>query len=222
VTPRARLSHPEHHMPRGSRHWLATAPDRPTNRVSQKPDQTDPGRERGCVLERSGDRRRVRPERSSLEGAAPPWLRRHHTNHGVETDLRAACGHMTDNPVLSQRSKRQLIDHVPRLPKRGKDSHLGRQTIAGILSPERFCVDDLRCFVVARLLWSDDHANMVARAGRSSAPSLTRRVASPCGERAYRPAARPTTGSRSSGRRSCPCSRSPRPVCPSRRRRRST
>jgi len=161
-----------------------------------------------------------------LEGAAPPWLRRHHTklhgwtkpeaavvlgrpeqddqgdilrvrgaekrvhqgasdpsrlvvgkdadrthcDHGVETDLRATCGHMTDNRVLSQRSKRQLINHVLRLPKCGKDSHLGWHTIAVILSLERFCVDNLRCFVVARLLWSDDHAHMVARAARSRGP----------------------------------------------------
>ena len=158
-----------------------------------------------------------------MEGAAPPWLRRHHTkfhgwtepeaavvlgrpeqddqgdilrvrsaekrvhqgasdpfrlvvgkdadrthcDHGVETDLRATCGHMTDNRVLSQRSKRQLINHVLRLPKCDKDSHLGWHTIAVILSLERFCVDNLRCFVVARLLWSDDHAHMVAGAARS-------------------------------------------------------
>jgi len=54
-----------------------------------------------------------------------------------------------------------------RLPKCGKDPHLEWHTIAVILSLERFCVDNLRCFVVARLLWSDDHARMVARAARS-------------------------------------------------------
>jgi hypothetical protein len=36
-----------------------------------------------------------------------------------------------------------------------------------ILSLERFCVDNLRCFAVARFLWSDDHANMVAPAARA-------------------------------------------------------
>jgi len=41
-----------------------------------------------------------------------------------------------------------------------------------ILSLERFCVDNLRCFVIARLLWSDDHPHMVARAARSRARVL--------------------------------------------------
>jgi hypothetical protein len=51
---------------------------------------------------------------------------------------------MTDNRVLSQRSKRQLINHVLRLPKCDKDSDLGWHTIAVILSLERFCVDNAR------------------------------------------------------------------------------
>src|SRR6266581_2422790 len=83
---------------------------------------------------------------------------------------------MTDNRVLSQSSKRQLINHVLRLPKCGKDSHLGWHTIAVILSLERFCVDNLRCFVVARLLWSDDHAHMVARAARSRVQASLRLI----------------------------------------------
>jgi hypothetical protein len=33
-------------------------------------------------------------------------------------------------------------------------------TIAVILSLERFCVDNLRCFAVARLLLPDDHAHV--------------------------------------------------------------
>ena len=60
---------------------------------------------------------------------------------------------------------RPLLGDLPTLDE------VHRQAIAVILSLERFCVDNLRCFVVARLLWSDDHAHMVAPAARSRGPA---------------------------------------------------
>ena len=127
-----------------------------------------------------GDILRVRgAEKRVHQGASDPFrlvvgkdADRTYCDHGVETDLRTTCGHMTDNRVLSQRSKRQLINHVLCLPSAANIVILDWHTIAVILSLERFCVDNLRSSVVARLLWSDDHARMVARAEfeRSSAP----------------------------------------------------
>jgi len=127
-----------------------------------------------------GDVLRVRgAEKCVHQGAPDPFCLvggkdadRTHSHHSIETHLRSTCSHMTDNRALDQRSERQLMDHVLRLPECSEKSNLGWHPTAVILALERFCVDKFRGFVVAPLLWSDDHERMVA-CGRGVFRSLT-------------------------------------------------